>query len=237
MSRQSSNVEVTCQTCGKKFLVWRCRQNAHPVKYCSRKCRSAKPKVICVGCGKEFETFRSEVKRGGGKYCSKECCFSETLEQRFWKYVDKRGPDECWIYTGTIHGTGYGVISDNKKSIKAHRYSLELHLGRPLLPGMLAIHSCDVRACVNPNHLREGTCQDNSNDMVSRKRQNTKLTEEQVIEIRRLKATGNYSQRELATMFGIDQSHINCIVNRKRWLHLTDQSTSPNQQDHQHQAS
>jgi len=49
---------------------------------------------------------------------------------------------------------------------------------------------------------------------------NSKLTEEQVLEIRNLYKTGEISQRVLAKIFGVDNSLISYIINRKRWTHI-----------------
>jgi len=47
-----------------------------------------------------------------------------------------------------------------------------------------------------------------------------KLTRDDVIEIRRLYATGEHTQAELAEMFGVSQRHISNIVRRKHWKHV-----------------
>ena len=47
-----------------------------------------------------------------------------------------------------------------------------------------------------------------------------KLNEDQVLEIRRLYKTGDYTYRALGKMFGVDNSHISNIVNRKIWVHI-----------------
>jgi len=49
---------------------------------------------------------------------------------------------------------------------------------------------------------------------------NAKLTEDDVREIRRLYATGKFSQRVLARRFGVSQATISLIVQRKIWKHV-----------------
>lgn len=88
-------------------------------------------------------------------------------QTRFWKYVDQRGPDECWPWTGTLV-RGYGVLFYLGKVRGAHRIAYELahgelpllhidhlcHNSDPTCPGKLA---CRHRRCVNPRHLEQVT--------------------------------------------------------------------------------
>lgn len=46
------------------------------------------------------------------------------------------------------------------------------------------------------------------------------LTEEDVLRIRAMHATGNYSVHGLARMLGMPESTVRCIVKRKTWKHI-----------------
>ena len=48
----------------------------------------------------------------------------------------------------------------------------------------------------------------------------SKLTEEQVLEIRRLYAAGDHTQRQLSEKFGTTRPNIGQIVRRVTWRHI-----------------
>lgn len=144
-----------------------------------------------------------------------------TVEQRFWAKVNKS--DDCWLWTACRTNQGYGQIKVGERLISVHRFSYELHHGA-IPVGMFVCHTCDIRNCVNPAHLWLGTTADNTHDMIAKGRRIitkgdafvlTKVTDEQVSEIRSLWATGRYLQREIAVMFGVNRTHVCNIVNNK----------------------
>ncbi len=70
-------------------------------------------------------------------------------------------PDQCWEWLAGHNGDGYACY----KRKRVCRLILAEKLGRDILPGCLALHSCGNRWCCNPDHIREGTHQDNMQDM------------------------------------------------------------------------
>ena len=99
-------------------------------------------------------------------------------EERFWSKVERRGPDECWPWTGTIDRGGYGefYVSDqaDQRLVKAHVWMYEVTVG-PVPDDHELDHACHTRdatrtrgddcphrGCVNPGHLEPVTHQENS---------------------------------------------------------------------------
>ena len=89
---------------------------------------------------------------------------------RFWKYVDVRDDKECWEWV-RAKSTRYGVFvvqhMGQKRNIQAHRFSYMITKG-PIPEGLVILHSCDNKRCVNPNHLSAGTDQDNVLEAIAR---------------------------------------------------------------------
>lgn len=151
---------------------------------------------------------------------------TEEAKQRFWSKVDVREFDECWLWSAGCFASGYGQFfaSRNKlgkATLRAHRVSWSITHNKEIPEGKHVLHRCDVRHCVNPNHLFLGTDLDNMRDMSAKERtHNTKLTGDKIKEIRHMYATGNYTQRKLGKIFGVTCSRICDIVNHKTWRHV-----------------
>lgn len=148
-----------------------------------------------------------------------------TLEERFWRKVDKGDGLGCWLWTGAIRGNGYGVISVKGRSMTAHRVSLILSGVTPDSDKHIC-HHCDVRNCVRPSHLFEGTRSENMQDSANKgryymqrhpeKNWSSKLTIEQVSQIKRCLLDG-VKTRKLAADYGVDMTIIYKIKSHSTW--------------------
>jgi len=149
----------------------------------------------------------------------------KSFEERFWNKVEKT--DSCWLWKGGKTDSGYGRMDLSKEGDydRSHRISWKLTQGA-IPKGMFVCHKCDVRLCVNPDHLFIGTQKDNMRDMITKGRQRknfrphtTVLTPEQVTEIRnRLsRSTALGINKQLAKEFGVARNTISTIKHNKSW--------------------
>lgn len=136
---------------------------------------------------------------------------------RFWAKVDIRGADECWPIKRCANHI-YGDFSwGGLYHIPAHRVAYFAHYGVDPTQ-LLVCHSCDNPPCCNPSHLFLGDHLANRRDCMEKDRHAHKLTEVQVLEVRRLLAEGTKDYRTIAAMTGIGApSRIQSIRLRDSW--------------------
>ena len=107
----------------------------------------------------------------------------------------------------------------NRKIHQAHRLSYLIQHGE-IRDGLCVLHKCDNRKCVNPNHLFLGTRPENQQDAARKNRMawgdkhsGVKIACVDVPKIKEMYAAGQFTQKELGKMFGVDRRHIGRIVN------------------------
>lgn len=131
---------------------------------------------------------------------------------------------DCWIWTGTVHRTGYGVASYQGKQWRVHRLAYVLTYGEPEND---VLHRCGIRLCINPEHLYDGTDLENMADRDRHGRTArhlgignpmAKLTDEQVRLIRLETRPGRVAAGE----YGLSISHFYRVKRREAWGHVTD---------------
>lgn len=163
-------------------------------------------------------------------------------EERYWSHVDTspgHGPNgDCHLWTGCGRGTPtnyYGVITIEGKVHGVHRVAFFLKHGH--WPLQLALHKCDVKLCVNPDHIYDGSHSDNMKDARNRglithyptptyrkrrrgvRHPNARFTNAQVRNIRQ-KYTDGMTVAELAHRYGSPWPTIDWIVKRRTWRHV-----------------
>jgi hypothetical protein len=131
----------------------------------------------------------------------------------------------CWLWLGGLTTSGYGHFWNGTRSVLAHRHAYEKLRGT-VPAGLYVLHRCDVRCCVNPDHLFLGTNEDNMADMASKGRRRgitageddgrAKLTAEDVRSIRE----SSLGLTKIAHQYGLNRSHVYAIRAKKVWVHV-----------------
>jgi len=97
-----------------------------------------------------------------------------SLIERFWKYVERKGPGECWEWKASKTPKGYGMLNRHENGVDrkeyAHRLSYQIHYGE-IPAGYEILHQCDTPSCCNPAHLRAGTSSENRQEAWDRGQQ------------------------------------------------------------------
>lgn len=143
-----------------------------------------------------------------------------------WSKVDKRGPEECWPWTGYRNAQGYGRTWIGNKGYYAHRVIFNL-----ANPGVIALeapawgefgflmHTCDNPPCCNPAHLRACTHEENMADASTKGRMarptgaqsyRAKLTEDDVLSILIQKKVA--TKRALAMLYDVSVATVGGVL-------------------------
>jgi hypothetical protein len=137
----------------------------------------------CKYCGERYRLISS------GGYCSKKCYILGKIQKK---------ENDCWEWKGIINHQGYGKASENDKDITAHRLSYKVFKGE-IPDNLLVMHVCDNRKCCNPDHLKLGTSQENTLDMLQKDRW-----------------FGGWKKGETGRKFSYsDEQKIKCVILRK----------------------
>ena len=204
--------------------------------------------AICEveGCGKETyrkgERFKSQTHLTS-KYCRKHYTWLKTrgsleptkwsrgsLVERFEQRLAKieKPKNGCWIWTFAHSDKGYGqmceTVDGKERTRLAHRVSYQYHYG-DLTDDFMVLHSCDNPSCINPAHLRKGTCSENIQEAFDKGRKTapiyfgeehpkSKLTLEQV---KFIKANPQIRLIDLARMYGLSLNAIRGVRIGRTW--------------------
>jgi hypothetical protein len=129
----------------------------------------------------------------------------------------------CWIWSRAISREGYGRMFFRGRHLPTHRLSYMLFNGEISADTPFICHRCDIRCCINPHHLYQGTIYQNNQDAIARDRLvkgskagSSKLNEDQILQIKALLEM-NLTKPEIARAYGIAISHVGNIKRGQYW--------------------
>lgn len=171
---------------------------------------------VCPTCGRsDFDDLRAMTVHHALTH-------SDRYEDRFWHQVDVRDESDCWLWQGHVGQDGYGQIMRNGDIKRSHREAYRLD-NDGVAEGVVC-HHCDTPLCVNPEHLYDGTPTSNAQDASERGQLSmgedhyeSKVTEEDVRDIRRRYEEEDITQPELADEYGLSRQAISKITRRVSW--------------------
>lgn len=156
----------------------------------------------------------------------------------YMRYVQYSDTSECWYWCGALRArrgepdfNKYGTICWKGQNKLAH-VMFYIWWNGEIPSGMVVTHTCNNKRCVNPMHLvaksqRQNVidaCEDGLINFVKGERHHSsKVTKEQVLEMRRLYKEGNIGCVELGRKFGMSSTAARNIITRKAWAHIEEE--------------
>ena len=245
-------METNCSGCGRHLRLPQCRIKSR--NFCSRACANSHQHLTNGGWSPEEDAVLRQWYRAEGTACCRHlpgrnrkssASRAERLglttirgpakteaewTERFWSYVNRTRPDECWPWIGNVSGHGYGTVRKNfgpgdNRVLSSHAVAHHLHTGTDPC-GRYILHRCGNRLCCNPSHLYLGDAKQNAADREAHGRTakgedhcRAKLTDSLVLEMRRL-ATSGMRQSDVASAVGVPVHQARSAITGRTWKHL-----------------
>lgn len=152
-----------------------------------------------------------------------------TVLERFYMSYKRNEDTGCWEWSRAKDTMGYGRLLVDGHRVGAHRFSWSYFNKMEIPEGMGVQHICNVKSCVNPDHLEIGTQKRNIQNSVrdglhpmGKRSTASKFCDDQVRLIRSVVGQGLCSQALCAEVYGVSPMTISSMVRRKTWKHVPD---------------
>lgn len=130
----------------------------------------------------------------------------DTLSQRFFSKIAADPHSDCILWAASTTSKGYGQLRVGSTIMRATHVSWFLKYG--VWPVRHVLHRCDNPPCINPDHLFEGSNQDNVWDSIAKGRHtNARLEPLERSEMIALSDTG-MSLSDVAALFGVSTAYL-----------------------------
>lgn len=156
-----------------------------------------------------------------------ECVITDAVRSRMRKYTSEQSDENgCLLWLGSQRN-GYGAIKISSKVFNAHVVAF-LSNGGAIPQGYVVGHKCDVKLCVNPEHLECITIAKNNQDAHARRVRNAPrgeeissvLNESLVCRIREMHKPGEVGFRKIARSLGLNENTVKNVLSRNTWTHI-----------------
>jgi len=150
-------------------------------------------------------------------------------KDRFLSMTEPEPNTGCLLWIGGGIPSGYGVVYESGRHVRAHRMSYELFVGT-IPESLCVLHACDTPSCVNPDHLWLGTKRENNADrdrkgrhiaprIMGQQSHKSKLLTQEAIGILHFLMSGE-RQKDVAAHYGVDASTVSYIATGHTWQNI-----------------
>jgi len=198
-----------CQDCTNKRISEWCKKNPERKKQIYERFYEKHFEHHCKQCGIKFKPNSQSI------FCSKKCNLLHNI---------KIGENDCWIWQNSLNESGYGKSCLNGDQEAAHRVSYKIFKGK-IEKKLQVLHKCDVRSCINPDHLYLGTQKDNIRDMDERGRRNRNRKSKYSMKICKKCSElhdNGFTYLEISKKFKICFSTVPSLINRFLKFNVSD---------------
>lgn len=219
---RKTRAHLPCSICGVNPRV-QLKNRIH--SYC-KECHTKKNRQWVTTHDEQSKAYQEKYRRAHPKprYIPQIQTIFELLE-------NPPTHNECILWENATSNLGYGQVCFDNKVYVVHRLVMELTLGRALGPEKDVCHHCDVRNCININHLFVGTAKDNIQDAIRKGRfpqkdyfwkftrtyANKLFTDEQVKQLQQQLADGVTTIKELAVKYNVHYNFVWGILRGGRY--------------------